>query len=79
MSFQPSRNLLNILRSTVFLASYYRESEDGPRMSELKVALANAIAELEDAGTDLPADQIQFDAVAPWKIFNAIAVEATQL
>ncbi len=63
---QPSNILLNILRSTLYLAWYYREREDGPMMRELKIALGNAITELEASRADRIAEPIPAAVSNSW-------------
>ena len=63
---QPSKILLNILRSTLYLAWYYREREDGPMMRELKIALGNAITELEASRADRIAEPIPLAVSDSW-------------
>jgi hypothetical protein len=66
MTDQPSRTLLHILRSTLYLAWYYREREDGPMMRQLKIALGNAIRELEASGADRIAEPTPLAVSNSW-------------
>ena len=64
-----ARTLLHILRGTQYLVWSYREGEDGPKMEELKRALAGAIAELEPEVANLPAPPI------PCAVFRLMALQ----
>ncbi len=72
---QSARTLFHILRSTLYLVCYYRESEDGPKMRDLKLALGDAIGELEAGGADQPADPVPFAVSASWRFKERAATQ----
>ena len=48
MSLSPSHTLANALRSTLWMATLYSNTnENGPTLRDLKIAIGRAIVELE--------------------------------
>src|ERR1019366_6308187 len=64
---QSGKTLLQILRSTQYLVSYYGGYQDVSKMGELKLALIETIAQLEAVGSNRSDDIKALAATSSWE------------